>query len=1248
MIRTMLMFLGLVLLAHSSVWGADGDLLYGPGGADRVRALTLDTRVPAYGAAPADVVARILERAAGFRETTYSYSYADFSYSLGPVQPEPHPDNFPYWTAMFQERADSISTRINTLTFSYLATSQAEDLQTALGMVLDLCAWQDWSDPDYTCYPGPACLDTGHLAMAVAYFYDATRSVLSAGDRQIIVSALTDKGLAPLAVACEYSLDHPAHNLHAIMGTGLAHGAAALMGEDNRASGWMDTAVAIAVHWLEDQGPDGGAIEYHGYGAYALDYLVRLIHVAALQGRTLTSPFLDNVSTFFFSALAPDGSGVGTFGDSWQVCGAQTHLYLAHQGDRLAQAYLVDTGMIFQDGEPGRVTDFISVHWADGDLEPWRDPPVPWASEFVGFAALRSGADVSSTLVVFKSGPPQALAGHNQKDHLSYQIWAKGQWLTGDPGYSKSSQGTDLFRYYDEAFGHSSILLDRAGPSEKNKASITFVAGGAGFGAVCGEGALSYPEALAGSVARCILMNPAGFAVLFDSVDCALPNQVEWLHQPRRYGIARLSEGAGDLISAGARLAVRPVGGDFSAALEDLAHTNGYPETLVLAGAAPAAGVAIGLPDPGFEEADWTGWAPRATTLDAHSLDPDAHTGAQSARITFAVADSGYFSSDRIAVVPGETLRAAAFMKVAQAAGPGARIRLIFWSLNSYLSDAAGPLINGNWDWHLRGISGVVPALADEAALALEFSQSAGSAWFDDVTFGRLAAGEDATTQVRLATLLYPTLAPFLFNGDFAAGLAGWLPRSVTLDAHTIDQAIFRSAPASARIDFPDAPEAGYYYGPFTPVAAADEVRAAAWLKTDITSGSGARLRLLFFQGTTYLDSAQADYLDGIHAWTLQEIQATVPATADRIRLSLELSAQGTAWYDDVEFENLTRPLDPQDIEGPQDISGSHQAFTFTRGDTQYLVLNARQAPVSENTIMGTSQLDQGFGMWGGRSAQLVDGSSFIVGDGTRLELDLPGCLRVHEQGTLLEAALYPDSEGNLPQGVLVEWPSAVQIVSGEVNGEPALLDTSGEHVRMCWGVVFAPECQPLLSQISIRPDPIEVGPGMEVQLELDGFDQFGRVHPIAGEVDWSMLDSLAGQVAPDGLLSAGDLPGFYQQAIQASAEGLTTYADVSVLPECVNDSDCDDSDPCTLDRCDMAVHLCRYEADPDCHATDGGTDGSTDGGSGGDEGGPQAEGCGCGSARGGANALWLLGIAGLFMLRSRRRSRETKSSQVA
>ncbi len=1237
--RQGLVVLVAIWLICPEVEAEDGDLLYGPGGAEFVRTLASDTTPPEYGAVPADVVQRIIDRADGFLGSTYSYSVSGFSYVLGPVQPESHTDSFPYWTGMFQERSDSISTRINSYTFAFLATGRVEYMDEALGMVLSLCAWDDWSDPDYHCYPGPACLDTGHLVMSVAYFYDAVRGMLSDTDRNTIVEALVNKGLIPLATACDYSLEQPAHNIQAIIAAGLGLGAAALMEEDARASGWLDTAMTTAEHWLDAQGTDGGAIEYHGYGSYALDYFVRLLHVASFHGRTLDHEFLQNVSMFFYSALAPDGSSVGTFGDSWPVCGAESMMYLASRGDAIAQAYLVDTGMIYQDRERGRVTDFMTIAWVDGYLEPHRPAPVPWVSRWVGFGAMRSADDTHAALVVFKSGPPEADVGHNQKDHLSYQVWAKGSWLTGDPGYSKKSQGQDLYRFYEEAFGHSSIVVDRTGPEKKNGAYITKVAGGEGFGLLCGEAAPSYPEGLASSVSRCILMTPDGFLVLFDSVEADLPRQVEWLHQPQHYGVAMMTDEGGDLMVSGARLAIRPVGENTTEHIEDFAHTGGYPKTLVIRSQASDLGEDVMLENSGFEADDWTGWHPRGSTLDAHSLDPEAHTGDHAARISLDTRDSGYFYSDRIPVLAGETFRAKAFVRSVDIDGSGAMVRLVFWSTDGYLSDARSSYLKGNWDWHQRSVSGVVPEGAVEMSVALELSQSTGSVWFDDVSVRKLGIGEDASSSQKLATLLYPTASSWMLNPDFSLGLLSWVPRATTGEAHGIDEGVFHSAPAAARISFTDTADAGYFYGPFVPVFAGDELRTSTWLKAEIDGGSGARLRLLFYSGNSYLDSVQTDYLTGSSDWTLQRLSAVVPDDANRIRIALEFNGIGTAWFDDVDYENLTNPIDASDLAGPRNINGSHEAFSFVRNGDTNLVLNAMDGLVAEDTVLGRSELDMGVAVRTMRSAQLVDGSRFSAGDGVRIETDVPGCVKVGRQDSMLVAKLYAGSEGEPPQGVMIQWPNAEDISSAEVNGEPALLEKTGDMVRACYGIVFCSECEPRLAGISVFPAYVEALPGSVVEMSVHGVDQFGMAREVEDTVLWSMMEEAAGTVDADGHLVLGEVPGRYPRAIRAQVGDLDAFADIVVLQQCIEDSDCDDSDPCTVDRCD-SMHLCLHDDDPACHQDDGGMDGG-DGTSDGDadgasDDGEQDGGCRCDSGSGSGGVLWVLFVVALMYFRMR------------
>ena len=73
---------------------------------------------------------------------------------------------------MFQERADSITTRLFTYTVAYLVTRNSTFANEAKSMTLSLTKWKDWTDPDYTC--GTACLDTGHLVQVINHIYIST------------------------------------------------------------------------------------------------------------------------------------------------------------------------------------------------------------------------------------------------------------------------------------------------------------------------------------------------------------------------------------------------------------------------------------------------------------------------------------------------------------------------------------------------------------------------------------------------------------------------------------------------------------------------------------------------------------------------------------------------------------------------------------------------------------------------------------------------------------------------------------------------------------------------------------------------------------------------------------------------------------------------------------------------------------------------------------------------------------------
>ena len=160
----------------------------------RLRALPTQTQVNALGFAPADGWKKIQAQADKFlKAPTYSYTVKfpvrgkgartgrTWSYTLSDTAPPKHDWDkaYPPWTAMFQERPDSITTRIKYLTLAYKVTGDRKYFDRAKKIVLHLCAWSTiWSDPSYS--SGRPCLDTGHAATWVGRLL---RLVLRHADR---------------------------------------------------------------------------------------------------------------------------------------------------------------------------------------------------------------------------------------------------------------------------------------------------------------------------------------------------------------------------------------------------------------------------------------------------------------------------------------------------------------------------------------------------------------------------------------------------------------------------------------------------------------------------------------------------------------------------------------------------------------------------------------------------------------------------------------------------------------------------------------------------------------------------------------------------------------------------------------------------------------------------------------------------------------------------------------------------------
>ncbi|MFT7580318.1 MAG: hypothetical protein ACI9MR_001987, partial [Myxococcota bacterium] len=1146
-VRFTILLAALLLLPSSPASADDGDLFYGPQGRLKIQALAADTATPAFGPAPAEAIQRLLEPRQSFLDTTYRRTSSalgfDFDYTFGPTQPDPHPGiNWPFWTGMFQETTGTITDRIMVLTLAWLANGDVEARDKATEMVLDLAQWEVWSDPEQGCLAGPACLDLGYIAGMVAFHYDAVRTSLDPASRATMRDALINKALVPLSIAvAEAATGEPGHNIVAVTTSGLGVAAAAVLGEDDRAEVWLNMALVVAERFLEFQDPNGAMLESHGYGALGLDFTVKLLQVASNVGHDVPDlPLLQSVSSYYASALAPDGEELGTFGDSWSDSGGASMFFLAARGDRVAQAYLIDSGQIW-------LQDIFWAGWADGDLAPQPYGPYPYAAPFVGVGALRSDPGPTETLLVFKSGPRDIHLTHNQKDHLSYQLWHWGEWVTGDAGYAIETMPPERFQFFENGIGHNSILIDGEGPQRKHGATLQRWAGGRGYGILCGEATGTYPALTVSHVGRCVALHPWGFAVAFDEVDAPGVRDVSLIHHPHMSGETHVDEQGGHVGTARARLDVRLPAADWVPEEVDFARSSGIPTTLSLTRVA-ADGTDVPVTNAGFESGDLGGWSPRYVNS-SHTVDSaTSASGAFSAKITFADPTSGgYLYSPFIDVDVNTLLRLTTQIRTSHIKGVGARIRAMFFDGSTYHSGFVSERETALSGWHVKSIIGTVPLGANRLRFVFEMS-GAGTAWIDDATVTVVDATPADLTSVRTATLLYPAANLDLLNGDFSAGMTHWTPRYGD-DSHTIDDTVFRSPPASARQHFTTT-GGGYYYSPIVGAEPDQTIVTSAWLKTDNVGGSGARLRLLFYSAAGYLDQARTvePPVTGTNDWLQRTISAVAPAGTTGVRVSVELSGTGTAWFDDIVVPDDRPVPSVSQTASPVAVEGGQQTLTFERNDTPYTVGNATDGPLDVMTAHGRLTLDDGFVLRAGDTEGTlvaIDAAAVSFDDGLALAADRPASLRVDWSATGADVERGVASDGSSAGAVMLRLPASMGSVPVTVDGEYAWLTEDAGQAVGCSAAFDSGPCAIRPDALTLIPADVSLVAGQSTPLTATVRDQYGDVLPESA-VNYA-VSAAAGTVS-GAVLSAGQTAGSYPQALQASAGDATASADVVII----------------------------------------------------------------------------------------------------
>ena len=728
----------------------------------RLRAMAADTTENALGVVPAEAWAGIVAQADEF-VTADAYHRSVmmpgreggpsklWEYTLSDERPPRHDDyaHYPPTTSIFQERADSISTRLKYFLVAYIVTGEDVYYEKAREIAMHLCAWDGyWNDPSLG--ETHAGLDTSHAAIWMGVFYDWCYDRLSEAERDTVRNSLIDKAL----VILEPTLTEGAiyHNITVLKLVGLGIGSIAILDEDERAPGWIDSVIGRLRENFDSQGEDGGAMEGPMYGNYAAGAIADFLWAtqsAGIENDLFGHHYLRTLPRYCICLLDPDTGQLPCFGDGGPgLAFGHTNLVLALEGDTDAAWYCREIGMF---DEPTPRT-FIAMD--PGRIEPEAPEFNPSDCFYdVGYGVMRDGFNPDAAYLAFKCGPPEDVIGHNHYDHNSFMLSYDDSWLAWDPGYR------DYFhpqrrKYTVSTLGHNSVVLDLdddyladtsvhiAGHDQLhlNRGRIAEFFTSDGFDYLLGDATDAYNTDEAQVLDRfhrqVVFAKPNVFFVR-DALSAPEPHTFSALMHASAQDALLVEGDAARIVSPSALLQIHPFSPDglsLSRAQYPgadgmgsymAATTPSVTETTILSVLVPRPNRALIL-NPGFEMG-MIGWTPRTAQgqLPNHVIDTDvAHSGEASARID----NNGYYYSAPLHLPPGSEFT---FRWWGKCSGTGADVRIYHSADGESVGrvELPGPATN---EWEQFEYTGTVPEGATQTRLALQMFGE-GQCWYDDV-----------------------------------------------------------------------------------------------------------------------------------------------------------------------------------------------------------------------------------------------------------------------------------------------------------------------------------------------------------------------------------------------------------------------------------------------------------------------------------------------------------------------------------
>ncbi len=470
------------------------------------------------------------------------------------------------------------------LALMYRLTGDAAYLEAARRWLRCLVGFETWD--------GSQNLGRASFATGVSLAYDWLHDALPADERAEARSRLVREGrlLAPVVTAQHRLLSNHLHNeICALAMIGYA-----LWGEAEEARSFVDIAEEKARLTLEHAPADGAWPEGVSYWGYGSSYFLRMLEAKRLLGRGddfADSGWLRATGDYFVYLSLPQahwssGTVVANIADAPLDGGAHSGPVLR----RLAAAYGNGVYQQMADGlmplersggdrsgrREGAAGAWMHLLWYDPAVRPTPPGGLPTMKHFadMDLVSMRSDWGRDASLLVFHAGPgpghrnmadPRRAEmrgfgpGHAHPDINAFSIFARGQWLAVDPGYSRIKDTRD----------HSTVIVNGKGQAGEGGAWLDYWAfqqrqpapailraeSTRAYDTVFGDaGGIYVHEARLRHFRRQILFLKPDVFVVADDLAARGPSRFEWLLHAPAGSLSLVGGGAFEVARPGVRL----------------------------------------------------------------------------------------------------------------------------------------------------------------------------------------------------------------------------------------------------------------------------------------------------------------------------------------------------------------------------------------------------------------------------------------------------------------------------------------------------------------------------------------------------------------------------------------------------------------------------------------------------------------------------------------------------------------------